>query len=735
MNCSQPPHPWIGYAIGDRQRYAITECIAAGGMGDVFLATDTLLGQPVALKLLSNKLLSSEMRQRFEREVAVCAALRSDHIIQVMDFGVTSEGYPFYVMEYLQGQTLGQALRSEKRFAVERTIRLVTQICSGLYLAHRGIDLADPTSATNEHVKVVHRDLKPGNIFLVPTGLGEFVKILDFGIAKICSPQAENTHATNMFLGTFQYAAPEQFRVETTLDERADIYSLGMILYKMLTGTDPFGLSTQRASFVTWAMAHTTESPLSMREQPDCAHLPPELDSLVLSCIEKVPDHRPSSVMQLEQMLHQIRLFVSDGQTPHPPISPSSSQKAPVSADSLSWSRSPTATTLQTTPTLQAMSQALTHRYLPAENSSRSRVFKPQPGPASNRWQRQLFLLTGMMAVLIAGIGLYAFRGDGFAALWGQLNSDEVRDTPAPTVPAAALVPQDAAQTIAKHPNEVWSVAVSADGKLVASGDADGKIQLRQLQTGALVQSLEGHSDVIRSLSFSQDGALLVSGSGDKTIKIWDVASGGLMRTLSGDLGTIWSVAFSPDAQTIASGSYDGAIRLWDAQTGAIRRTLPEHYDSVWSVAISPDGRTLASGSYDSTVKVWDVQTGELLRTLSGHIESIRAIAISPDGQTLVSGSWDKTIKVWNLQTGQLLHTLSGHTDRVLTVAINDTGTAIASGSIDQTVKIWDLQTGAERQTFSGHSGWVLSVAFGLDGKMVLSGSKDRTVKQWMTEQ
>ncbi|MEL6383537.1 MAG: serine/threonine-protein kinase, partial [Cyanobacteria bacterium J06626_18] len=529
MNCSQPPHPWIGCAIGDRQRYAIVECIAVGGMGDVFLATDTLLGQPVALKLLSNKLLSSEVRRRFEREVAVCAALRSDHIVQVMDFGVTSEGYPFYVMEYLQGQTLKQALQSEQCFAVERTIKIVTQICSGLYLAHQGIDLSHPTSVTNEHVKVVHRDLKPGNIFLVPTGLGEFVKILDFGIAKICSPQAENTYATNMFLGTFQYAAPEQFRVETTLDERADIYSLGMILYKMLTGTDPFGLSAQRTSFVNWAMAHTTKSPLPMREQPDCDHLPPELDSLVLSCIAKLPDDRPNSVMRLEQLLYQLKTELSE----LPPMSESSTPEATESADSCSLSRSSTATTLQTSLT----SQALTKRYLPVERSTWNHTSKPpKPGHGSNRWQRLVFPLTGVVTLLMAGVGIYAVRGAGFSTLWGQPNFNEVRDAPSLTVSAAELALQSTAPTIARHPNEVWGVAVSPNGKLIASGDADGKIQLRQLQTGALVQSLEGHSGAIRSLSFSQDGAMLVSGSGDKTIKIWDVASGSLIRTLAGNL-------------------------------------------------------------------------------------------------------------------------------------------------------------------------------------------------------
>ena len=730
MTCSQLPNPWIGYAIGDRQRYAIVECIAVGSMGDVFLATDTVLGQPVALKLLSNKLLSSEMRRRFEHEVAVCAALRSDHIVQVMDFGVTSDGYPFYVMEYLEGQTLKQALHFEQRFSVERTIKIVTQICSGLFLAHQGIDLSHQTSTTNEHVKVVHRDLKPGNIFLVPTGLGEFVKILDFGIAKICSPQAENTYATNVFLGTLQYAAPEQFRVDVTLDERADIYSLGMILYKMLTGADPFGLNAQRASFMTWAMAHTNQSPLPMCEQPNCEHLPPELDALVLRCLAKSPDHRPSSVMELEQMLHQIKRQVSDRQAPFHPIHQSTPQGTPESdaSRSLSW---PSMTTKLQNSTLSEMSQLPTKRYLPAERSAWNRQ---NSGPLADRWRR-LVLPLGVTTVLAAGIGLYAVREAGFVTLWGKPNLNQVEIPPSLTAPATELVPSEANSAIATHPNEVWAVAASPTGELVASADADGTIQLRQFQTEELVQSLESHADVVRSLSFSQDGSMLVSGGGDRTIKIWDVATGDLVRTLSGALGTVWSVDLSSDGQTIASGSYDGAIRLWSTQTGDLRRTLPEHYDSVWAVAISPDGRTLASGSYDSRVKVWDVQTGELLRTLSGHIESIRAIAISPDGQTLVSGSWDKTIKVWDLQTGQLLQTLLGHTDRVLTVAINDAGTAIASGSIDQTVKIWDLQTGTERQTFSGHSGWVLSVAFGPDGKTVFSSSKDRTVRQWIIGQ
>ncbi|MGL4621273.1 MAG: serine/threonine-protein kinase, partial [Chroococcidiopsis sp.] len=215
---------WIGRSIGDRQRYRLDRRVGAGGMGDVFLAMDTLLGKQVALKLLKDTLVTSlDLKKRFEREVAVSAALKSDHIVEVSDYGVTAEGFPFYVMEYLRGQSLGQLLRQQRQLSVERTVNIITQVCDGLALAHEGVTLWREKATIKEHIQVVHRDLKPDNIFLVPTVLGELVKILDFGIAKIREDRVEYTQLTNMFLGTFHYAAPEQIEVEKDIDGRADI--------------------------------------------------------------------------------------------------------------------------------------------------------------------------------------------------------------------------------------------------------------------------------------------------------------------------------------------------------------------------------------------------------------------------------------------------------------------------------------------------------------------------------
>ncbi len=275
-------------------------------MADVFLAMDTLLGQYVALKVLKKTLVGSgELRKRFEREVSVCAALKSDHIVQVMDYGVTPEGHPFYVMEYLQGQTLGQLMRRERQISVEQTVSIISQVCEGLRLAHAGVTLWRDGATASEHVKVIHRDLKPDNMFLVPKAQGAWVKILDFGIAKIRKDSAESTNLTSMFLGTFHYAAPEQFGVEPDLDERADIYSLGIILYEMFAGTDPFGLglNVNTISEMSWALAHTSKSPLPLRSQPGLGQLSPELEAVVMRCLQKVPAQRFASVDELNWAL------------------------------------------------------------------------------------------------------------------------------------------------------------------------------------------------------------------------------------------------------------------------------------------------------------------------------------------------------------------------------------------------------------------------------------------------
>ncbi len=314
-----PPssNSWNGRFVGDNQRYRLDRRLGGGGMGEVFLAMDTRVGQQVALKLLKDTLVASqEMRKRFEREVAVCAALQSDHIVKISDCGVTEEGFPFYVMEYLRGQTLRQLLLREKRLSVERTVKIMAQVCKGLELAHQGVTLQRDGGKSTEHIQVIHRDLKPDNIFLVPTDLGEWVKVLDFGVAKIRSESSENTNITNItstFIGTFRYAPPEQIQSDKNLDARGDIYSLGIILYEMLSAADPFGISIKGShiSEASWVLAHAYEPPKPLREQPGCENLPEQLEAVVMKCLYKNPANRFTTVEELDRALQAAAKFVT----------------------------------------------------------------------------------------------------------------------------------------------------------------------------------------------------------------------------------------------------------------------------------------------------------------------------------------------------------------------------------------------------------------------------------------
>jgi serine/threonine protein kinase len=329
---------WIDRQVGERDRYRIERLIGSGGMGGVFLAKDTQLGKNVALKLLRMGLADeASFRKRFEREIKICAALENQHIVRIDDYGITEEGCPFFVMEYLSGETLAQRLEREKKVSVANSIEILSQICRGLKVAHTGVRLWQDGQHT-EPIKIIHRDLKPENIFLVPSELmasGELVKVLDFGIAKIKTDEASDpsngkptTQITehNAFIGTFEYASPEQCQSNPEIDERSDIYSLGLILYRMLSGTDPFGITPTRqyVSGVDWAVAHATKKPVRLRTQPNCADLDPELEAIVEHCLAKSPEGRFSSVEELLQALKTLGIETK------PQIQPSGTQLRPL---------------------------------------------------------------------------------------------------------------------------------------------------------------------------------------------------------------------------------------------------------------------------------------------------------------------------------------------------------------------------------------------------------------------
>lgn len=281
------------------------------------------------------------------------------------------------------------------------------------------------------------------------------------------------------------------------------------------------------------------------------------------------------------------------------------------------------------------------------------------------------------------------------------------------------------------HSEWITSIAVSPDGRVIASASLDATIKLWDIASGRLLRTLVGHSDAVKSIAFSPDGITLVSGSYDKTVRLWDSITGKAVQTLSGHNTSVKAVAFSYDGKIIATGSDDAKVKLWDVATGKELKTLSGHRDVITSVTFSSDNRLIASASKDGRIILWEINTGKPLRLFSGHTRDVNSIAFSPDGKVLISGSSDTTVKVWNVISGKLENTLQGHNDAVLAVSFNGDGKYIASGSADNTIKIWDYATGKELLTLAGHKNVVSSIAFLQEGRYLVSGSWDNTIKLW----
>ncbi|MEV5796591.1 nSTAND1 domain-containing NTPase [Streptomyces collinus] len=285
-------------------------------------------------------------------------------------------------------------------------------------------------------------------------------------------------------------------------------------------------------------------------------------------------------------------------------------------------------------------------------------------------------------------------------------------------------------QRLTGHNGPVQALALSPDGRTLATGSTDRTARLWDTATGRLRATLKGHHDLVNTVAFSPDGRTLATGSDDQTVRLWDTATGRTRRSFIADNSYVQSVTFSPDGRLLATGGGDGEVGVWDPATGDPLAYLKGHGDSIQSVAFSSDGRTLASGSWDKTVRLWDTATGTG-RVLKGHTDVVRAVAFSPDNRTLASASDDTTVRLWDTATGATSDPLSGHTDFVDALAFSPDGRTLASGSGDNTIRLWDVATRTDRITIKGHTDTVNALAFSRDGRMLASGSTDRTVRMW----
>ncbi|HTX69164.1 MAG TPA: helix-turn-helix domain-containing protein [Thermoleophilia bacterium] len=275
------------------------------------------------------------------------------------------------------------------------------------------------------------------------------------------------------------------------------------------------------------------------------------------------------------------------------------------------------------------------------------------------------------------------------------------------------------------------SVALSADGDLVAAGTVTGEIRVWRVADRTPLWTVQGHLGGIWCLALSGDGQVVASGGFGGTVKLWEAASGRPLARLEGHAGVVWGIALSADGRLAASGGADGTVRLWDAVSGRPLATLEGHDGFVWSVALSADGRLAASGGADGTVRLWDARNGRALATIEGHTGGVRGVTLSADGRLVASGGFDANVRLWEAGSGRALATLEGHAAAVSSVRLSAEGHLLVSGSLDGTARLWDADSGRPLATFQGLSGGVRAVALSGDGSLVASGSYDGIVRLW----
>jgi eukaryotic-like serine/threonine-protein kinase len=283
----QGPDPLIGFVVAGR--YRILECIGRGGMGVVYKVEHTEIGKLLALKLLAGELCRErEVVRRFKREALLASRLSHPNCVQVFDFGV-SDGLTYIVMELVTGNDLAKIIKTEGYLSLDRVCRIMIQVCSSLAEAHA--------------IGIVHRDLKPENILIARTKEGnDLAKVLDFGLAKLReAPELNEVTGSGSVVGTPYYMAPEQI-CGKPVDSRADIYALGAVMYKALTGETLFTGSTPMAVFTR----HLTEVPILPNLRNPRANIPDSITAIVMRALEKEPEARFQRVEDLQAVLVEL---------------------------------------------------------------------------------------------------------------------------------------------------------------------------------------------------------------------------------------------------------------------------------------------------------------------------------------------------------------------------------------------------------------------------------------------
>jgi WD40 repeat protein/Flp pilus assembly protein TadD/tRNA A-37 threonylcarbamoyl transferase component Bud32 len=749
---AEPPGVSAAVAIGsDLPGYFLEAEIGRGGMGVVYRARQVKLNRTVALKMvLHAEHASAEDRQRFQREAEALANLQHASLVQVFEVG-EHRGIPFFSMEYLEGGSLDRCLATLSG-DLRRAVQVVAAVARGIHHAH-------------QH-GILHRDLKPGNILLDAQGQP---RVTDFGLAhRLAGPGPESGESrltrTNAIVGTPAYMAPEQARSEKSLSTAVDVYSLGAILYELLTGRPP----------------HTGPAPLDVllavleKEPARPSVLNPRLDrdleTICLKCLQKAPEQRYGSAAELADDLERwLR------------------GEAVLARRRGGWERlvrwarrRPTAAALVAVSVLAAVALVVTNLVYSAHLGVALADVEEQRGEAeraqdeARRLREQAELANDQanerLARVNAADGMrHLARGD-----WGEallLFAEAVRVDPAN--PARQEMHRIRLGTTLRHFPRLAQVFIeggrrrplfSPDGSRILLGGDDQTAWLWDTTTGQRVIGPLRHDGVVFPVAFSADGRRFltlawaweekkgwVENKGEA--RVWETASGRPLAHLKHD-HRVQAAAFHPGGHRVATAGFDpaarqGVVRVWDVESGKILFSL-SHKKVVNAVVFSPDGKWLATASSDQTARVWDAQTGQPVTASLDHKADVLDAAFSPDGGRLLTGGHFGA-QVWEVKTGKPASLLPS-LPNVWQVAFSPDGHAMLTRTQNE-VELWDRDrrlleaplrhVDLAPQRYRSSDGLVVSrlpvrrvhkindASFSPDGRFVATAGDDGTMRVW----